>query len=261
MRSLIRFWFTFEERVGATSAYWFNIRYAASSGETRQVVLATFVVSFWGIVAFAIEGAICLLMLTPLALAAGFCGGWAGRGLAQLRLRTAGEAMIAVIALPLAMLTQPAHDLSPGLREVRSSIEVDAAPHVVWRNVIAFSPLSAPTEFVFRSGISYPIGARIVGEGVGAVRYCEFSTGAFVEPITAWEPSRRLAFDVVSQPAPLREWSPGASRRRISMAISTRDAASFASSISETTARDWREVPGTTSGSLPRCTGRCSPSC
>ena len=50
--------------------------------------------------------------------------------------------------------------------------------------------------------------ARIEGEGVGAVRYCEFSTGPFVEPITAWEPPNRLAFDVISQPEPMTEMSP-----------------------------------------------------
>ncbi len=46
------------------------------------------------------------------------------------------------------------------------------------------------------------------GSGVGAVRYCEFSTGPFVEPITAWEPPHRLAFDVAEQPHPMRELSP-----------------------------------------------------
>ena len=193
--------------MGATSAYWFNLRYRASPGETRQVVLATFIVAFWGIIFFALEGAICLLMLAPLALLSGFCGGWAGRELAELRLRTSGEALIAVLALPLAMLSQPERQRS-GLHEVRSVVEIDAPPDLVWRNVIAFPSLQSPTELMFRSGISYPIGARIVGEGIGAVRYCEFSTGAFVEPITAWEPARRLAFDVVRQPAPLRELSP-----------------------------------------------------
>src|SRR5688572_4687759 len=194
--------------LGAPSAYWFNLRYPASAAETRNVVLATFLVSFWGIVAFAIEGAICLLMLFPLALAAGFGGAWVGRGLAQLRARSSGEAMIAVFALPLVMLAQPAGDESYELREVRSVVEIDAPPHVVWRSVIAFPPLPAPTELLFRAGIAYPVGARIVGEGVGSLRYCEFSTGAFVEPITAWVPGRHLAFDVTSQPPPLREWSP-----------------------------------------------------
>ena len=53
-----------------------------------------------------------------------------------------------------------------------------------------------------------PLSARIEGTGVGAVRHCEFTTGAFVEPITHWEPGRRLAFDVIESPPPMEEWSP-----------------------------------------------------
>jgi hypothetical protein len=40
------------------------------------------------------------------------------------------------------------------------------------------------------------------------VRYCVFSTGPFVEPITIWEPGRRLAFDVQRAPLPLIELTP-----------------------------------------------------
>jgi len=79
---------------------------------------------------------------------------------------------------------------------------------VVWPHVIGFSELPEPSQWFFRLGIAYPQRATIVGSGVGAVRRCEFSTGAFVEPITAWEPGRRLAFDVESQPAPMHELSP-----------------------------------------------------
>ena len=94
------------------------------------------------------------------------------------------------------------------LREVRSAVVVDAPADVVWRNVIAFPPLPEPSELVFRAGVSYPRRAEIRGAGVGAVRYCVFSTGSFVEPITRWEPNHRLSFDVASQPPPLHEWSP-----------------------------------------------------
>jgi hypothetical protein len=43
---------------------------------------------------------------------------------------------------------------------------------------------------------------------VGATRFCDFTTGSFVEPITAWEENRLLAFDIVRQAPPMREWSP-----------------------------------------------------
>jgi hypothetical protein len=44
--------------------------------------------------------------------------------------------------------------------------------------------------------------------GVGAVRYCEFSTGAFVEPITVWDEPNELRFSVTNTPPPMQEWSP-----------------------------------------------------
>ncbi|HEX5829681.1 MAG TPA: SRPBCC family protein, partial [Gemmatimonadaceae bacterium] len=94
------------------------------------------------------------------------------------------------------------------LREVRSAVIIDAPAHIVWRSVVEFPPLPEPSQLLFRSGVAYPLRAEIVGTGVGAVRYCVFSTGAFVEPITRWEPGRRLSFDVTEQPPPLQEWSP-----------------------------------------------------
>lgn len=40
------------------------------------------------------------------------------------------------------------------------------------------------------------------------MRYCRFSTGDFVEPITVWDDNRLLAFDVSAQPPAMRELSP-----------------------------------------------------
>jgi hypothetical protein len=94
------------------------------------------------------------------------------------------------------------------LHEMRSSIVIDAPPDAVWPHVIAFPEIPPPDEWMFRAGVAFPVRAHIDGAGVGAVRYCVFSTGAFVEPITHWEPGHRLSFDVVESPAPLRELSP-----------------------------------------------------
>jgi len=74
--------------------------------------------------------------------------------------------------------------------------------------VVTFSELPAPTEWMFRIGLAYPVRAEMHGVGVGAVRECHFSTGPFVEPITAWDEPRRLAFRVESNPEPMQEWTP-----------------------------------------------------
>src|SRR5207247_3347954 len=74
------------------------------------------------------------------------------------------------------------------IREVVTSVEIAAPPEKVWPHVQGFADLPPPAEWFFRTGIAYPVRARISGTGVGAVRRCEFSTGPFVEPITVWDP-------------------------------------------------------------------------
>jgi len=111
-------------------------------------------------------------------------------------------------SLPMMMFAEHAVKLEPPVLAVTTSIAIDAPVSEVWRNVLAFPPLAPPEEWMFRAGIAYPTSAQIVGSGRGAVRYCRFSTGDFVEPITAWDENRLLAFDVSAQPMAMRELSP-----------------------------------------------------
>ena len=88
---------------------------------------------------------------------------------------------------------------------VRTSIDINAPPSQVWQQVVAFAEIPPPRELLFRTGIAYPVRAEITGRGPGAVRYCIFSTGSFVEPIEVWDEPRLLKFGVASSPAPLNE--------------------------------------------------------
>ena len=93
------------------------------------------------------------------------------------------------------------------MRLVATSLEINASIQTVWGNVIHFSPLDEPKEFIFKAGIAYPISAQIDGHGVGAVRHCNFSTGSFSEPITVWNEPYLLKFSVNNQPEPMKEIS------------------------------------------------------
>jgi hypothetical protein len=97
---------------------------------------------------------------------------------------------------------------APPIFEVHSAIEIAAAPETVWKYVVSFSDLPEPREWYFRLGLAYPERAHIEGSGAGAVRYCEFSTGPFVEPIQVWDQPHLLRFRVTQNPAPMHEWSP-----------------------------------------------------
>jgi hypothetical protein len=97
---------------------------------------------------------------------------------------------------------------TPPVFEVRTEIEIAAPPERIWPNVVAFSDLPEPREWLFRTGLAYPRRARMTGSGVGATRYCDFSTGSFVEPIEVWDEPRLLRFGVTASPPPMEEWSP-----------------------------------------------------
>jgi uncharacterized membrane protein YhaH (DUF805 family) len=193
--------------IGALTAYLFNRRYPASELESQQVVLFTLACVAGVAVVTAAEGAVCLLMAAPLGIGIGAMGAALGRRIALRDHGPVMHAMLALLVLPTSAVIDRG-DATTDLREVRSSIIIDAPSEAVWKHVISFPPLAEPSDLVFRVGIAYPKRAEIRGAGVGAVRYCIFSTGAFVEPITVWEPGHRLAFDVRTQPRPLQEWSP-----------------------------------------------------
>ncbi|HEX8206799.1 MAG TPA: SRPBCC family protein [Solirubrobacteraceae bacterium] len=177
---------------------------APSTGRAVLVGLVPPIVVAAILLLVALEGALCIAMAAPLALPLSALGAAA----AHWQRRDARAVGALALSVPLFMGFEAGADRQPEVHPIRTSVVVEAPPSVVWRHVLSFPPLPAPREAVFRAGIAYPVGATIEGRGVGAIRRCRFSTGDFVEPITAWEPPRRLAFDVSAQPAPMRELSP-----------------------------------------------------
>lgn len=196
--------------VGAAAAYVLERRVPSTFGQSQLVAQAAVALSGLAFLLFALEGIICLMMAWPIAALMAVPGAWLGRQIGRLPPRhfaTVSPLWILALAWPLLMASE-ARPATPILRAVSTSIVIPAPPEKVWQNVIDFPELPPPSQLIFALGVAFPQRARLEGTGVGAVRYCEFSTGPFVEPITVWDPPRRLAFDVASQPYPLREISP-----------------------------------------------------
>jgi polyketide cyclase/dehydrase/lipid transport protein len=175
----------------------------------RVGTVAVFVASLT-LIAVAVEGAICIVMALPITMLLGVAGALVGYLIQSRGTRRPSAQVVsaAVLVLPALLGGESLQGREPPLRSVTTQIVVDAPPAVVWRHVVAVEPLPEQRELIFRLGIAYPTRAVIDGSGVGAVRRCSFSTGDFVEPITVWDPPRRLQFRVASQPPPMRELSP-----------------------------------------------------
>lgn len=175
----------------------------------KCLLVALIGVALVGVVIFfiAIEGLICLLMAAPLASVLALFGGFIGFLLQRRESYSANVFPALLFFFPGMLVIEPAIHSEPPRMEVKTSVIVDADRATVWKNVVSFSELPPPTERLFKAGIAYPIRAEIQGQGVGAIRQCVFSTGAFVEPITIWDEPRLLRFDVSAQPRVMDEWS------------------------------------------------------
>ena len=168
-------------------------------------------VAYTALIFVALEGIICVAMLLPLAVPIALLGSAVGY-LIQARRLTASETgrllLMLIAVLPTLIGAEAVSRPDASLFAVHTSVEVDARPDQVWPSVIRFDPLPVPDDWTFHTGLSYPVRAEIDGWGVGAIRRCVFSTGAFIEPIEVWDEPRLLRFAVTSNPRPMREWNP-----------------------------------------------------
>lgn len=192
--------------IGAGSTILYGINNGITYKKAWQIGFLTLGVYTAGLILFAIEGLICILMAAPIGLLLTWIGSLIG--LAVLKDSKSNEPTLMVILLgviPIMAYTEK--DVEPILTSVTTSIEINADSEAVWKNVVEFPQLDDPNEFLFKTGIAYPINAKIKGKGVGAIRYCNFTTGSFVEPITVWDEPKLLKFDVLEQPEPMKELS------------------------------------------------------
>ena len=156
----------------------------------------------------ALEGVICIVLASPLGIGMALIGGLLGRAIALSRQRSARQGPLpGLIVLPIAFALEvvlpPATDFA-----TRQAIDVAAPPEIVWDSIVNMERIGEPSALPFRLGVAYPLGGEIVGEGVGAVRRGEFSTGIAIERVTEWIPNRKLAFVVVEDVPSMREVSP-----------------------------------------------------
>ena len=181
-----------------------------SFGKCFVVSLTSILLIAFLIMVFAIEGLICLVMAAPLALALDLIGVAVGKGITTL-IRDARTknyiSAVLVLIIPFLLGFESSTKSQPTVHRVVSTVEINAPIEKVWETVLAFPQIEKQPEGILKLGFAYPINARIENSGVGAIRYCNFNTGAFVEPITVWQEPNLLAFDVKEQPAPMTETS------------------------------------------------------
>lgn len=193
--------------MGLSTGYIANRRTALTPQDTTTLVLVAASLGGLLLMLFAFEGAICLVMASPIALLAAWFGGGRGREIALDRRAKVNPAAFSLAVLPLVMAMEAAVP-SESLIESREDVVVDASPAEVWRAVTHMDRMDAQPALPFRLGLAYPMGGELRSEGLGAERIGRFSTGDAREEVTVWRPQRQLAFRLLTQPPSMHELSP-----------------------------------------------------
>lgn len=178
--------------------------------ECMQVSVVSLLIMACVLLLIPFEGVICLIMAAPLAIGIGVVGGAVGY-IIQVNLPRSESMprLMGCFAIILPLLIAGEYLTPTEVPEYKNvdTIEIAAPPAVVWKYLIDFPPIGPPTDWVFKTGIAYPMRARIEGRGVGAIRHCIFTTGEFVEPINVWDAPHQLRFGVLAQAPPMHELS------------------------------------------------------
>ena len=152
------------------------------------------------------EGLICIVMFTPIALAAATLGGVAagliGRFVRSRASRNVSLVCVACLPLVVSSIEHP-FLARRDLRSVESTIEIKASPAIVWSNIervpaIAKSELQPSWSHTI--GFPNPVEATLSREAVGGVRHATFEGGVlFIETVDTWEPQQHLGFSIRAQ--------------------------------------------------------------
>jgi hypothetical protein len=153
-----------------------------------------------------VEGGGCLLVCLPLTIPFGAIGAYVVHAILS-RTRSARRSVAMLLLIPPATLAYDTH-AQPVTYAVTTSLEIAAPPQKVWEQIVHLESFPEPSEWYFHTGLAYPTRVRLDGEGPGAMRYCEFTTGAVVEAIEVWDAPHLLRFRVLQNPPPMREWTP-----------------------------------------------------
>lgn len=195
--------------LGMMAAMLYGLRHPLRLGDAIGVSLMAVTVVGLLLLGLAIEGVICLAMAAPIAVVLAILGGLTSRAILIAGRRNPDDRMmcVAVLAVPLLMVGE--RTTAPSAREftAQTQVFIAAPPERVWPLIVDVAELPAAHDIWSRVGVTTFHRAWTEGQGIGAVRYCEFNTGVAKEPVEVWEPPNRLGLRVESTPTPMEEWT------------------------------------------------------
>jgi hypothetical protein len=160
-----------------------------------------------GVTLLGIEAWICIVMASPIFIAASMMGGVIMCGLLRLTRRRAHGQDTAMRALALLVIApyvagplEKQISVQDSYRTVHTQIVIRASPAHIWPQIIrvpSIRPEEQRLAFFQIVGLPRPLEAALPADELGAMREARYENGLrFIERVTVWEPSRRLRFSI-----------------------------------------------------------------
>ncbi len=195
--------------LGLVSALLFAVHHPLRRSDATGLAVLSIAIAGLLLFGLAMEGVICLAMAAPIAAILAILGAWIARAI-LIGSRNVPEdrlLCLAVLAMPALMAGEANWAPEPRQFTVMSETVIDASPEKIWPLVVNVSPLPPAVDRYARAGIATFQRAWTDGEGINAVRYCEFNLGLAREPVEIWQPPHRLKLRVETTPPPMEEWT------------------------------------------------------
>ncbi len=148
---------------------------------------------------FLSEGAICLIIVSPLIFGFVVAGALIGRVIYRRKNNTLNSSIIGIL---LAVVVADTFSKHENIGLVTDTMIVNAPIEKVWPHVVEYKPIALEEKYwLFKVGMPSPVESTVDGHEAGAGRKCIFSNGyVFDEKMIVYKPNDELTFDIISQP-------------------------------------------------------------
>jgi len=148
---------------------------------------------------FLHEGAICLVIVSPLLIVFIFLGMLGGRSMFHRDNEILNVSVFGLLMLVFIVDSLSKHNYT---NMVADEVVINAPVSEVWKHVVAYKRIEAPNKYwLFQIGMPSPVESTAEGYYLGAKRKCIFSNGyVFDEKIVTYDVNKNLTFDITHQP-------------------------------------------------------------
>ncbi len=151
------------------------------------------------------EGVICILMAVGLIILPTFAGCLLGFALSKAFQKNKFSILLMVFLINPGTLTYDVNDTAKIESVAQTSVQINAPPSVVWKNLTQKVSFNKSHNFFLKSGVSYPLDMEIIQKDSLNYLSCQTNNGLTLFKIDSLIAPSKLQFSATQEILPMRE--------------------------------------------------------